>query len=162
MLLRRPHLVVEGLAIAAHALEAGDIYCYVRGEFGGVKQSLVAAVETATAAGWLDDSVRWHFVDGHGAYICGEETALLEALEGKRGMPRMKPPFPVEYGFRGKPTLIQNVETIACVPAILRRGGSLVRIDRQARSPARSSTACRGMSSAPGYTRRRWAFRWPS
>ncbi len=62
-------------------------------------------------------------MDGHGAYICGEETALLEALEGKRGMPRMKPPFPVEKGFRDKPTLIQNVESIACVPAILNRGG---------------------------------------
>jgi NADH:ubiquinone oxidoreductase subunit F (NADH-binding) len=123
VLLRRPRLVVEGLAIAAHALEARDIYCYVRGEFGAVKQSLMAAVETARTAGWVDESVDWHFVDGHGAYICGEETALLEALEGKRGMPRMKPPFPVEVGFRGKPTLIQNVETVACVPAILRRGG---------------------------------------
>jgi len=123
VLLRRPHLVVEGLAIAAHALEVGEIYCYVRGEFGRVKQSLMAALDEARTSGWIDDSVRWHFVDGHGAYICGEETALLEALEGKRGMPRMKPPFPVEVGFRGKPTLIQNVETIACVPAILRRGG---------------------------------------
>ena len=123
VILKRPHLVAEGLAIAAHALEAGDIYCYVRGEFGRVKQALIAAVEEAKAEGWLDDSVRWHFVEGHGAYICGEETALLEALEGKRGMPRMKPPFPVEKGFRNKPTLIQNVETIACVPAILRRGG---------------------------------------
>jgi len=123
VLLRRPHLVVEGLAIAAHALEASDVYCYVRGEFGRVKQALVAAVDEARANGWIDDSITWHFVDGHGAYICGEETALLEALEGKRGMPRMKPPFPVEVGFRGKPTLIQNVETIACVPAILRRGG---------------------------------------
>jgi NADH:ubiquinone oxidoreductase subunit F (NADH-binding) len=123
VILRRPHLVAEGLAIAAHALEASDIYCYVRGEFGAVKRVLVAAVEEARERNWLDDSVNWHFVDGHGAYICGEETALLEALEGKRGMPRMKPPFPVEKGFRNKPTLIQNVETIACVPAILRRGG---------------------------------------
>ena len=127
VILRRPHLVVEGLAIAAHALEADDIYCYVRGEFGAVKRALMAAVNEARAAGRLDEAVRWHFADGHGAYICGEETALLEALEGKRGMPRMKPPFPVEYGFRGKPTLIQNVETIACVPAILRRGGDWFR-----------------------------------
>ena len=122
-ILRRPHQVVEGLAIAAHALEAGDIYCYVRGEFGHVKASLMAAVDEARALGALDEAVEWHFVDGHGAYICGEETALLEALEGKRGMPRMKPPFPVEVGFRGKPTLIQNVESIACLPAILNRGG---------------------------------------
>ena len=71
--------------------------------------------------------IRWHFADGHGAYICGEESALLESLEGKRGMPRLRPPFPVEKGFRGKPTLIQNVETIACVPAILTRGGEWFR-----------------------------------
>ena len=123
VILRRPHLVIEGLAIAAHTLEAGDIYIYVRGEFGRVKAALIEALEEARGAGHLDEAVNWHFVDGHGAYICGEETALLEALEGKRGMPRMKPPYPVEKGFRSKPTLIQNVETIACVPAILKRGG---------------------------------------
>ena len=125
VLLRRPHLVIEGLAIAAAALEAGAIYIYVRGEFGRARQALEQALDEARDAGALSGvaDVEWHFVDGHGAYICGEETALLEALEGKRGMPRMKPPFPVEKGFRGKPTLIQNVETIACIPAILRRGG---------------------------------------
>ena len=123
VILRRPHLVIEGLAIAAHCLEAGDIYAYVRGEFGQVKTALMNALEEARQGGHLDLNVNWHFVDGHGAYICGEETALLEALEGKRGMPRLRPPYPVEKGFRGKPTLIQNVETIACVPAILTRGG---------------------------------------
>lgn len=123
VILRRPHLVVEGLAIAAECLAADDIYAYVRGEFGQVKTALRQAVEQARKNGQLSDRPRWHFVDGHGAYICGEETALLEALEGKRGMPRMKPPYPVEKGFRGKPTLIQNVESIACVPAIIRRGG---------------------------------------
>ena len=123
VILRRPHLVIEGLAIAAHCLEANDIYAYVRGEFGQVKAALQQALHEAQDQGLLDPEVRWHFVDGHGAYICGEETALLEALEGKRGMPRMKPPFPVERGVRDKPTLIQNVESIACVPAIIRRGG---------------------------------------
>jgi NADH:ubiquinone oxidoreductase subunit F (NADH-binding) len=123
VILRRPHLVVEGLEIAAFALAAKAIYVYVRGEFGRVKRALMAAVEEARALGALDEAVEWHFVDGHGAYICGEETALLEALEGRRGMPRMKPPFPVEYGFRGKPTLIQNVESIACIPAILTHSG---------------------------------------
>ena len=123
VILRRPHLVIEGLAIAAQVLEAGDVYLYVRGEFGRAKAALMQALEEARERGDLGDSPRWHFVDGHGAYICGEETALLEALEGKRGMPRMKPPFPVEKGFRAKPTLIQNVETIACVPQILKRGG---------------------------------------
>jgi NADH:ubiquinone oxidoreductase subunit F (NADH-binding) len=123
VMLRRPHLVVEGLAIAAVTLGAGDVYLYVRGEFGRCRRALEAAVEEARVRGCLPPALRWHFMDGHGAYICGEETALLEALEGKRGMPRMKPPFPVEKGFRGKPTLIQNVETIGCVPAILLRGG---------------------------------------
>ena len=123
VILRRPHLVIEGLAIAASCLEAGDVYLYVRGEFGHVKGALRRALAEAAAAGKIGKDVRWHFVDGHGAYICGEETALLEALEGKRGMPRMKPPYPVEKGFRGKPTLIQNVETVACVPAVLERGG---------------------------------------
>ena len=125
VMLRRPHLVIEGLAVAASALDAGAVYVYVRGEFGRARAALEDALAEARGRGDLDGvrNVEWHFVDGHGAYICGEETALLEALEGKRGMPRMKPPFPVEKGFRGKPTLIQNVETIACVPAILRRGG---------------------------------------
>ena len=127
VILRRPHLVLEGLAIAARSLEARDVYLYVRGEFGRVRANLEAALETARGAGHLDEGVAWHFVNGHGEYICGEETALLEALEGKRGMPRMKPPFPVEKGFRGKPTLIQNVESIACVPGILRRGGDWFR-----------------------------------
>ena len=123
VILRRPHLVVEGLAIAAQCLEANDVYAYVRGEFGQVKAALQQAYQEARDRGDLSDRVRWHFVDGHGAYICGEETALLEALEGKRGMPRMKPPYPVEKGFRDRPTLIQNVESIACVPGILRHGG---------------------------------------
>jgi NADH:ubiquinone oxidoreductase subunit F (NADH-binding) len=127
VILRRPHLVIEGLAIAAQTLQAQNIYAYVRGEFGLVRGALEAALEAAQTAGHIDSAVTWHFVDGHGAYICGEETALLEALEGKRGMPRMKPPFPVEKGFRGKPTLIQNVESIACLPSILRNGGEWFR-----------------------------------
>jgi NADH:ubiquinone oxidoreductase subunit F (NADH-binding) len=140
VILRRPHLVLEGLAIAAHCLEAEDVYCYVRGEFGQVKAALMQALEEARGRGDLGDLPRWHFADGHGAYICGEETALLEALEGKRGMPRLRPPYPVEVGFRGKPTLIQNVETIACLPAILRRGGEWFR--RVGRTQAGSKLYC--------------------
>ena len=127
VMLRRPHLVIEGLAIAAVTLGARDVYVYVRGEFGRAKASLVQALDEAKSRGDLTGAAAelgWHFHDGHGAYICGEETALLEALEGKRGMPRMKPPFPVEKGFRGKPTLIQNVESIANLPAIVLRGGA--------------------------------------
>ncbi len=133
VMLRRPHLVIEGLAVAAVTLGARDVYVYVRGEFGMCRASLETALAAAREGGDLSSNgsgageIRWHFADGHGAYICGEETALLESLEGKRGMPRLRPPFPVEKGFRGKPTLVQNVETIACVPAILTRGGDWFR-----------------------------------
>jgi NADH:ubiquinone oxidoreductase subunit F (NADH-binding) len=131
VMLRRPHLVIEGLAIAAETLAAGDVYVYVRGEFGACRAALEQALAEALGRGDLapagDGGPRWHFVDGHGAYICGEESALLESLEGKRGMPRLRPPFPVEKGFRDRPTLVQNVETIACVPAVLLRGGEWFR-----------------------------------
>ena len=121
ILLRRPHALLEGLAIAAFATGAKDIYIYIRGEFTGERRALERAIDEA---GNALSAFRLHLANGHGAYICGEETALMESLEGKRGMPRLKPPFPTECGFRGKPTLMHNVETSACVPAILRRGGS--------------------------------------
>ena len=122
LMLRRPDLVIEGLAIAARAIDAGDVYLYLRGEFGHPWKLVESAIARATEQD-LYPGVRFHMHAGQGAYICGEETALLEALEGKRGMPRLKPPFPTEVGLWGKPTLIHNVETIACVPAILERGG---------------------------------------
>lgn len=123
VMLRRPDVVLEGLAIAAFALGVDDVYLYLRGEFQAPWRSLLASMEAFAASGGLGQ-VRFHLHAGHGAYICGEETALLEALEGKRGMPRLKPPFPTEKGLWGQPTLIQNVETIACVPAIVQNGGS--------------------------------------
>jgi len=126
VLLRRPDRVLEGLAIAAHAVGATEVYLYLRGEFDGPLQVIEEAIETCEQSGVFGD-VQFHIHLGQGAYICGEETALLEALEGKRGMPRLKPPFPVEVGLWGKPTLIHNVETIACVPAIIERGGAWFR-----------------------------------
>ena len=123
LLMRRPDLVIEGLAIAARVLGARDIYLYLRGEFGGPWRALESAIGEYASRG-LFDGLSFHLHAGHGAYICGEEMAMLEALEGKRGMPRLKPPFPTEVGLWGKPTLIQNVETIACVPAIVSRGGA--------------------------------------
>ena len=122
LLLRRPDLVLEGLAIAARVVGAQDIYLYLRGEFQAPWRSLEAALAKFKAADVFGD-LHFHLHAGHGAYICGEETALLEALEGKRGMPRLKPPYPHEHGLWGKPTLINNVETIACVPAVVVRGG---------------------------------------
>ncbi|MEM8679669.1 MAG: NADH-ubiquinone oxidoreductase-F iron-sulfur binding region domain-containing protein [Planctomycetota bacterium] len=116
--------MLEGLAIAALAVEAEDIFVYIRGEYVNEIRALEAAIATAETQ---LPGFRFHVAKGHGAYICGEETALLESLEGKRGMPRLKPPFPTEAGFRNKPTLMHNVETIALVPAILRRGGAWFR-----------------------------------
>lgn len=123
LMLRRPDLVLEGLAIAARTLGAEEVYLYLRGAFGEPWRAMERAI-AGFAENRLFEGVHFHLHAGHGAYICGEETALLEALEGKRGMPRLKPPFPTENGLWGKPTLIQNVETIACVPAIIRRGES--------------------------------------
>lgn len=120
IVLRQPHKMLEGLAIAAHCVGANDIYIYIRGEFTNEIRSLKSAIEIAEKK---IAPIRIHVAYGHGAYICGEETALIEALEGKRGMPRLKPPFPTERGFRNKPTLMHNVETACCVPAIVQRGG---------------------------------------
>ncbi len=120
VILRRCHLMLEGLAIAAFCVNSKDIFVYIRGEYVNAVRALETAIEEAQEA--LGD-ITVHVAHGHGAYICGEETALLEALEGKRGMPRLKPPYPTESGFRNKPTLMHNVETIACVPSIVRHGG---------------------------------------
>ncbi|MFK7769486.1 MAG: NADH-ubiquinone oxidoreductase-F iron-sulfur binding region domain-containing protein [Mariniblastus sp.] len=120
LILRQPHKMLEGLAIAATVVKTRSVYIYIRGEYTNEYRAIEAAI--AEAKEQLAD-FDFTIVKGHGAYICGEETALLESLEGKRGMPRLKPPYPTESGFRNKPTLIHNVETIACVPAIIHRGG---------------------------------------
>ena len=122
IIMRRPDLVLEGLAIAAVSIGAKDVYCYLRGEFEIPMQVLKKAIEGFKSNNSSVD-INFHIHEGHGAYICGEETALLEALEGRRGMPRLKPPFPTEQGLWGKPTLMHNVETIAYVPDIVGKGG---------------------------------------
>ena len=124
-----PHLLIEGALIAAFAMRAHTCYIYIRGEFIRERERLQRAVDEAYAAkligknnvhGWDFDLYLAH---GAGAYICGEETALLESLEGRKGQPRLKPPFPANVGLYGAPTTINNVESIAVVPDILRRGG---------------------------------------
>jgi len=122
VMIRRPDLVLEGLAIAAMTIGATEVYLYARGEFQFPISVMNEALTTIKDKG-LFPGIHFHIHEGHGAYICGEETALLEALEGKRGMPRLKPPFPTEVGLWGKPTLIHNVETIAAVPSIVLKGG---------------------------------------
>src|SRR3954465_13530649 len=119
---KNPHLLFEGMVIAAHAVGANHAYVFIRGEYDYVADILDAALAEAKAAGLIGDLNLWVH-RGAGAYICGEETALLDALEGKRGTPRLKPPFPAVQGLYQGPTLINNVETLATVPHIIEMGG---------------------------------------
>lgn len=125
-----PHAVIEGMVIAAYAMGISVGYNYIHGEIFEVYQRFEEALEQARAAGFLGENIlgsgfsfQLHAFHGYGAYICGEETALLESLEGKKGQPRFKPPFPASYGLYGKPTTINNTETFAAVPWILRNSG---------------------------------------
>ncbi len=119
----RPHLMVEATVIAMRSLEASEGYIYLREEYATSRARLAHAIEEFGAAGLLD-GLTLELVIGAGAYIAGEETAMLESMEGRRAMPRLKPPFPSQFGYLGRPTLIQNVETLAHIPAILRNGGA--------------------------------------
>jgi len=121
IMLRVPHRLLEGCLIAAHAIQSKDVFIYIRGEYATEYDVLSAALAEARSAGLLGD-VRLVIHRGAGAYICGEETALLESLEGKRGQPRSKPPFPAISGLYASPTLINNVETITNVPKVLELG----------------------------------------
>ena len=125
-----PHIVIEGMAIAAYAMGISVGYNYIHGEIWDTYERFEQALDEARAAGYLGDrilgssfSFQLHAFHGFGAYICGEETALLESLEGKKGQPRFKPPFPASFGLYGKPTTINNTETFAAVPWIIRNGG---------------------------------------
>jgi len=130
ILMYNPHLVIEGMAIAAYAMGVKIGYNYIHGEIFEVYERFEQALDEARAAGLLGEhilgsgfSFQLHAHHGFGAYICGEETALLESLEGKKGQPRFKPPFPASFGLYGKPTTINNTETFAAVPWIIRHGG---------------------------------------
>ena len=125
-----PHIVIEGMAIAAFAMGISVGFNYIHGEIFSTYDRFEEALEEARAAGLLGSNIlgsnfsfQLHAAHGFGAYICGEETALLESLEGKKGQPRFKPPFPASFGLYGKPTTINNTETFAAVPWIIRNGG---------------------------------------
>lgn len=126
-----PYKIIEGSIIGANVIGAKVCYIYIRGEFYQEAMVLQKAIDEAYSAGYLGEGCLGGMYDldiyihlGAGAYICGEESALLESLEGKKGFPRLKPPFPANVGLYGCPTLINNIETIAVVPTILRRGGT--------------------------------------
>ncbi|WP_028449155.1 MULTISPECIES: NADH-quinone oxidoreductase subunit NuoF [Chitinibacter] len=125
-----PHALIEGMIIGGYAMGITVGYNYIHGEVFEAYQRFEEALEEARAAGFLGDNIlgsdfsfQLHAHHGYGAYICGEETALLESLEGKKGQPRFKPPFPASFGLYGKPTTINNTETFASVPYIVREGG---------------------------------------
>jgi NADH-quinone oxidoreductase subunit F len=125
-----PHALIEGMTIGAYAMGITVGYNYIHGEIWDTYARFEDALEEARAAGWLGDriqgtdfSFQLHAHHGYGAYICGEETALLESLEGKKGQPRFKPPFPASFGLYGKPTTINNTETFAAVPFVMNLGG---------------------------------------
>jgi len=125
-----PHLLIEGMILSSYALGCNSSYIYIRGEYMYVLQILEKAIAEAYADGWLGKNIKGSGFDldlfvspGAGAYICGEETALIESLEGKRGNPRMKPPFPAVQGLWARPTVVNNVETIAAVVPIVNEGG---------------------------------------
>jgi len=124
-----PHQILEGMAIAGYATGSNEAFIYIRGEYASQARRLENAIHQAEEAGLLGNhilgsgfSFHIHVHKGAGAYICGEETALIESLEGKRGEPRPRPPYPPSYGYHGQPTLVNNVESYAAVPAILRNG----------------------------------------
>jgi NADH-quinone oxidoreductase subunit F len=130
ILIYNPHQLIEGMIIAGYTLGARAGYNYIHGEIFEQYQSWEAALEEARAAGFLGQNILgsgWNFDlhahHGYGAYICGEETSLLESIEGKKGQPRFKPPFPASFGLYGKPTTINNTETLASIPWIMQHGG---------------------------------------
>jgi len=125
-----PHSVIEGMIIAGYTLGSDTGYNYIHGEIFELYEHFEKALDEARAAGYLgknilgsDFSFELHAHHGYGAYICGEETALLESIEGKKGQPRFKPPFPASFGLYGRPTVINNTETFASIPYIIRNGG---------------------------------------
>ncbi|MFN8373585.1 MAG: NAD(P)H-dependent oxidoreductase subunit E [Anaerolineae bacterium] len=130
----QPHLLLEGMALAAYAVGASKGYLFLRGEYPEAARHLQTAIEEAEAAGMLGESIMGSAFSFHielrrgaGAYICGEETALFEAIEGKRGFPRVKPPYPTTHGLFGKPTSVNNVETLCAIPLIVQHGAQWFR-----------------------------------
>lgn len=152
-----PYQFLEGVAICAYAIQAHEAYVYLRGEFWQIAQRLDQHIAAMEAAGLLGDnlfgtgySLHIYTHLGAGAYICGEETALLESLEGKLGQPRLRPPFPPSYGLFGKPTVVNNVETLANLPMILERGVDWYRTIGTEKSPGPKVFSLSGRVNKPG------------
>lgn len=152
-----PHKLIEGCIISSYALYVNTCFIYLRGEFDLAEKRLLEAISEAEQEGYLGKnilgsgfSLRIILHKGAGAYICGEETALMESLEGKRGLPRTKPPFPAQVGLFGYPTTINNVETIACIPWIIRNGGSAYALIGTEKSKGTKLFSASGHIERPG------------
>ncbi|WP_028476980.1 NADH-quinone oxidoreductase subunit NuoF [Nocardia sp. CNY236] len=157
LMLATPHALIEGVVIAAYAIRAAHAFIYVRGEVVPVLRRLQAAVAQAYAHGFLGRDILGSGYDlelvvhaGAGAYICGEETALLDSLEGRRGQPRLRPPFPAVAGLYARPTVVNNVESIASVPPIIRNGVSWFRSMGTEKSPGFTLYSLSGHVARPG------------
>ena len=146
---RVPHRLIEGCLIAAHAIESRDVFIYIRGEYLGEYEVLQAAVDEAQAAGIFGD-VRLFVHRGAGAYICGEETALLDSLEGRRGQPRPRPPFPPIQGLYNAPTQVNNVCTIATLPKVLEMGAAQFAKTGAETAPGTAIFSISGNVATPG------------
>lgn len=152
-----PYQFLEGVAIAAYAIQAREAYIYLRGEFWEIAAEMDQQISNLEEAGLLGDnlfdtdySLRIYTHLGAGAYICGEETALLESMEGKLGQPRLRPPFPPSYGLYGKPTVVNNVETLTNVPLIIERGADWYRSIGTERSTGPKIFSLSGRVNKPG------------
>ena len=152
-----PHLLLEGMALAAYAVGASAGVIYIRGEYEWIARRLEQAIAAAEERGRLGENIhgtgfsfRLHVHRGAGAYICGEETALLNSLEGKRGEPRVRPPYPTTHGYHGQPTVVNNVETLCHVPAIVRHGARWFRSLGTAESPGTKIFTVTGCINQPG------------
>lgn len=153
----RPHLILEGLALAAYACGAERGFVFIRGEYPHAQRRLQEAIDAAEAAGALGSdidgsgiSIHFEIRRGAGAYICGEETALFEAMEGKRGFPRIKPPYPTTHGLFQQPTICNNVETLACIPGIVKEGPAWFRGWGSEKSPGSKLLCVSGHVARPG------------
>ncbi len=152
-----PYQFLEGVAICAYAVKANDAYIYLRGEFWPIARKLDQCIAEMEKAGYLGDklfktniSIRLHTHLGAGAYICGEESAMLDSLEGKLGQPRLRPPFPPAVGVYSKPTIVNNVETLTNVPMIINRGAAWYKTIGTEKSPGPKIFSLSGCVNRPG------------
>jgi NADH-quinone oxidoreductase subunit F len=157
ILVKDPHALIEGIIICSYAIDCHDTYIYIRGEYTTQVKALQAAIDEAYGAGYLGDTIAGHDFKlnvtvhrGAGAYVCGEETALLESIEGKKGQPRSKPPFPAVAGLYGCPTIINNVQTIASLPFIIANGADAYKAYGTEKSPGTHLFGISGHVVKPG------------